>query len=143
MAAAGRSFYFRVGGVIVLCTLLLTASFVGVLAVITGAVSAFDLRIPWYLLAAAAFFVGSIVVLEGNDVTGREVILTALLAGLLGGASVALGLEGVLFTLENPADVFGSQLLLYFLAAGLVGTGIGYWALNHWREFSRQEQGQL
>lgn len=143
MATDAQSFYLRVGGLIVVCTLLLTASFVGVLALFSGEISAVASRIPWYLVVTAGFFVGTIVILEESNVHGRAIITTALLAGFFGGGAVALGFEGLLYTLENPKIVLGSQLGLYFLAAGLIATGIGYWALNHWREFSGQQQGQL
>lgn len=136
MASDRRSFFFRVGVLILSCTLLLTASFIGVLAVISGDVSTYESRIPWYLLIGAAVFVGTIVLLEENGAHGRTILATALLMTITSFILIALGVEGFLYTLENPEAVFVSQLVLYLLAAGLIGTGIGYWGLNHWREFS-------
>lgn len=140
----GRSFYVRVGGLIAVCTLLLTASFVGVLAVTTNGLAGISNRVPWYILVAAIVFVGTIVLLEREQIEGSTIITTAFFVSLFGSGIVLLAVEGVQFTLDNPDLVFGSQLVLYFLAAGLVGTGVGYWAINHWREFSgTQSGGQL
>ena len=47
-------------------------------------------------------------------------------------------MEGVLFAFRNPELVFVSQLVYYFIAAALIGTGIGYWGVRHWREFAGQ-----
>jgi high-affinity Fe2+/Pb2+ permease len=50
--------------------------------------------------------------------------------------TVTLSGEGLVYAAANPAEVLVSRTLLYFLAAGLVGTGVAYWALRHWREFT-------
>lgn len=136
MSANRRSFFLRVGGLIVVCTLLLTASFVGVLALLSGDLTNYQTRVPWYLVVGAIVFVGTIVLLEENGARGRPILATAILTAVVMFALVALGVEGLLFTLENPEAVFVSQLVLYFFAAGLIGTGMGYWGLRHWREFS-------
>lgn len=137
----GRPFYIRVGGLIIGCTLLLTASFVGVLGIMTRGVSNLDTRIPWYILVAAAIFVGTIVLLEREQVEGSRIITTAFVITLFATTVLASAVEGVTFAFDNPSTVFGSHLVLYFLAAGLVGTGLGYWAVNHWREFSGESTG--
>jgi hypothetical protein len=51
--------------------------------------------------------------------------------------AISLSIEGVLFGLEYPDRLF-SNLLPYFLAAGLISTGLIIWALRHWREFVHQ-----
>lgn len=138
MAKAGsrREFFLRVLLVIGASTLLLTASFIGVLAFLNGEVGATSSRIPWYFVVAAVVFVATIILLEEGGADGSTIIISALLFSGLGFILVSLAVEGVLFAIEYPELVFVSQLVLYFFAAGLIGTGIGYWALNHWREFS-------
>lgn len=133
----GRRVYVRISGVIVLCTLVLTFAFLGVLAFVSGDFETPLVRLPWYLVVGAAGFVGSIVLLEQVGGQGLDVIVTAAVNGAFLMIIAALTVEGILFTIRNPSDVFVSQLLLYFVAAGLVGTGIAYWALRHWREFTR------
>lgn len=130
-------FYLRISGIIVLCTLVLTFSFLGVLAFVSGDFETPLVRLPWYLLVGAAGFVASIVLLEQVGGQGIDVIVTASVNGAFAMIIAALTVEGILFTVRNPGDVFVSQLVLYFLAAGLAGTGIAYWALRHWREFTR------
>lgn len=143
MASSGRAFFLRVGGLIAVCTILLTASFIGVLALVSGEITNAQARMPWYLVVGALVFVGTIVLLEENGTSGRDILATAILSSTLMFTLVALAIEGILFTMENPETVFVSQLVLYLFAAGLVGTGIGYWGLKHWREFSSGSSGQL
>lgn len=137
-----RQFFLRVLLVIGGSTLLLTASFIGVLAFLSGEPIATSNRVPWYFVVAAAVFVATIILLEEGGADGATIIVSALLFSALGFVSIALAVEGVLFAWEFPERVFVSQLVLYFFSAGLIGTGIGYWALNHWREFS-QSSGAL
>lgn len=136
MTSNRRLFFLRVGGLIAICTLLLTASFIGILALLSGNIGNYQARVPWYLVAGALVFVGTIVLLEETGSAGRPILGTAVLTAVLMFSLVALGVEGVLFTLENPETVFVSRLVLYLFAAGLIGTGIGYWGLKHWREFT-------
>lgn len=134
---AGRvreSDWVQLGGLIAGATFVLTASFVGALSF--GRVPDLWSRVPWYLIAAAAVFVGTIVLLERHDAPGGTIIVTAIVIGLVGFVAVTLGVEGVIFAFQHPEAVFDSRLLLYFMAAALAATGIGYWALNHWREFT-------
>lgn len=139
MASAGsrREFFLRVLLVVGVSTVLLTASFVGVLAVLNGEFETASGRIPWYFVIAAGVFVATIILLEEGGADGSTIIISALLFSSLGFGLVSLAVEGVIFAINYPELVFISQLVLYFFAAGLIGTGIGYWALNHWREFSK------
>ncbi len=131
-----REFFARVGVLIVACTGLLTASFVGVVAVLRGELTSVGGRVPAYLVVAAVAFVGTVVLLEAYESSGRTIIVTASIMGLLTAVLVPLGVEGLLFAMERPEEVLNSQLFLYLLAAALIGTGLGYWGLNHWREFT-------
>ena len=133
----------RIALVIVTCTLVLTANFVGIIAAIEGDLSDFADRTPWYLLVSAAVFVSTIVLLELNDADGRTIIASALFAGVVSFFLVIFGVEGLIYTFQNPGRVFVSQLILYFFAAALVATGVGFWALRHWREFIRNPSGSL
>ena len=59
----------------------------------------------------------------GPDLSVRTIVLT-------------LGGEGLLHAVRNPGALVTSHLLFYFLAAGMIATGFGYWAINHWQELS-------
>lgn len=143
MATTGsrREFFLRVLAIIGVCTLLLTASFVGVLALLSGELTATSSRIPWYLVVTSFVFVGTIILLEEGDAEGSTIIVSAVLSSALGFVLVSLAVEGVIFAITYPERVFVSQLVLYFFSAGLIGTGVGYWGLNHWREFSHSTSG--
>lgn len=135
--------YTRISAGIAACTVVLTASFLGVVAIMSRDITGFQSRIPWYLLLGAVVFVAAIVLLEDHGADGREILLTAVVSGVTGLVVGVLSVEGVIFTVRYPEEVFVSRLVVYFLAAGLIGTGIAYWSLRHWREFTGGSQSRL
>ena len=133
----------RLCGVVLASTLLLTVAFVGVLALVSGGNDGVAGRLPVYVLAMAVAFVGAVVAIEGglgqrSRVAGGRVVLTAGAVALAVLVAVGLSGEGVVYALRNPDGVVASEVFLYFLAAGLIGTGLGYWGLHHWREFAER-----
>ncbi|AEN07274.1 hypothetical protein Halar_3701 [halophilic archaeon DL31] len=140
--------YLRVAGVVIVSTVVLTAVFLGVLAVVTGKAPGLGGRVPVYMLLMAVAFVISVVGLIRCDVGGGVVLSAATGAGVLTFCIGLLAGEGVVFTVREPSAVFGSELVVYFLAAALIGTGLSYWTVNYWREFTNfgedeTEQGSL
>lgn len=134
----------RIGLLIVASTLLLTAAFVGFIAALSGHVDDFAPRLPWYLVGAAIVFVGTLVLLELNDASGRTIIVSSTVVGGLSFVLLFLAVEGFVFTVENPSEViYERKLILYFFAAALVATGVGYWGLRHWREFTTTQRESL
>lgn len=140
---ANRQFFLRVGLLIIVSTTLLTASFIGILAFVSGAISNVQGRIPWYLVVVAFTFVTTLVLLEGYGTEGRVIIVTSVIMATITLVFIPLAVEGLLFAAKFPEEILGSQLVLYFFAAGLIGTGIGYWGLNHWREFITESPNHL
>lgn len=136
MAHRGANDGPYLGRIVVLvggCTLVLTASFVGVLALVDG-VREMGSRLPAYVVAMAVAFVATVVVAEHHTTDGRDIITQAAAVALAMFVVALLGGEGVVYALGAPDRVLASQLLLYFLSAGLIGTGLGYWGMRHWRE---------
>lgn len=129
-------YFVRTGVLAGVSTLIMTASFIGVLAFTEGNLAGLGSRVPWYLVFAALVFTVTVVFLERNDVVGQVIIGTAIALAFVSFVLTMLSTEGLIYTVRNPEEVFVSQLVLYFLAAGLVGTGFGYWAIKHWREFT-------
>jgi high-affinity Fe2+/Pb2+ permease len=72
--------------------------------------------------------------LEAQSYDGPTIITLAGATALGTFVAVTLGGEGLVYAVRNPQQVVASQFLLYFLAAGLIGTGLGYWGINHWQE---------
>lgn len=138
--SAVRNATLRAGGLILASTLVLTASFIGVVAFITGFVSAFEQRLPIYVLVAAIIFVVVIVSLDEEDAPGRPVIVTTLSVSVLGFLLVTLSGEGLRYAIAKPSELVSSQLVFYFTAAGLFCSGVGFWALHHWREFAGDQE---
>lgn len=137
------TYFLRVGGLITISTLFLTAAFVGILGFVSGEIEGIQSRLPWYIVVGALGFVGTIILLEAQDSHGRIIMVTSIVVSSAVFVIVSLGIEGMLFALAHPEMVFVSQLVLYFLAAALIGTGLGYWGLNHWREFTGQSDARL
>lgn len=130
-----KRFLLRMAAIVGSFSLLLTASFVGVLAVVSGETGNIGNRVPMYLIVMAVAFVVTIVALERHEFDGRLILMTTV---VISGATfllVLLAVEGVYYTMRDPEAVINSQLVYYFLAAGIVATGLGFWSLNHWREF--------
>ncbi|MFB6179904.1 MAG: hypothetical protein ABEI77_09305 [Halorientalis sp.] len=126
----------RTAGFIVGSSLILTASFVGALGLSTGAVGPVQSRLPFYILGMAVIFVVAMFGLVKYEADGMTAMLGAIGISIVGFLFVSLTSEGVLYASKFPGRVFGSQLVVYFLAAGLIGTGLGYWLLFFWRDFT-------
>lgn len=129
---AGRSVLAQAVLFVVASTLALTGSFLGVVALVTGEAAGIEGRLPFYVLALGIAFVGSVVAFEGEFVAGRDVLEAAVLTSVGAFVLVFLGGEGIAYAVAQPDRVVSSQLLFYLLSAGLIGTGVAYWGLNHW-----------
>ena len=129
-----RNTLLQAGLFVLVSTLALTASFLGVVGLFAGDVTGWNLRLPFYVLVMALAFVGAIVAFEEGHREGRLVLQFAVGIGTVAFLLVTFGGEGVAYLLQNPQQVVSSQLLFYILAAGLIAAGMGYWTLNHWSE---------
>jgi len=124
----------RLAVAVLACTVVLTAMFVGVLSLSTGGVPGLGERLPFYVLAMGLIFVAAIVALDGKLGNPLATLKYAVAAGAFGFAGIVLSGEGVTHVLSNSRELLTSQLLFYFVAAGLVGTGLAYWAMRNWRD---------
>lgn len=126
--------WVRASTVILGFTVVLTADFVGILALVSQPEPDVASRVPLYTLAMAGAFVATIYGFARYGADARTVLLSATGFGIAAFVLVGLAAEGVVFALTSPGEVFGSQLVVYFLAAGLMGTGVGYWLVAYWRD---------
>lgn len=131
-----REYLRRIGVLVAASTVVLTAAFVGVVAVFSGYADGASGRLPYYLFGGAVVFVVTMVYLENPNESGVPIFTTTTGLAVLGFALIALSGEGVFYASRYPGEVFASQLVVYFLAAALVCTGTAYWSINHWREFA-------
>ena len=136
-AAIPREVLPKAVGLIAVSTLLLTTAFLGVLAIVSGGGNP-DIadRIPVYLLLAAAVFVAFIVLLEQRDLDGQTVLVSTTAIAVATGALAWLVGEGLVYVWNEHESIIASQLIVYLLAAAIACTGLFYWTLNHWREFT-------
>jgi hypothetical protein len=124
----------RAGALVAVCTLVLTASFVGLVALLSAAAPGVGTRLPLYVLGTAGAFVTAIVFLEARHLDGERIITTAGLLAVGTFVFATLSGEGLMYVVRNPGELVASQMAFYFLAAGMIATGVGYWAINHWDE---------
>lgn len=117
-------------------TIVLTAGFVGLAAIVKGDTSGVSGRISYYVLTVAVGFLVSLWKLDDPDRDGVTVLVAAGGIGASAGTLIALAVEGIVYAIAEPGTVMGSDLLVYFLAAAIICTGLGIWGLRHWREFA-------
>ncbi|WP_158058221.1 hypothetical protein [Halorussus halophilus] len=131
-----REFLARAGGAVAASTVVLTASFVGVVAFFTGSANGVGGRLPFYVLTMAVAFAATIFALDDPEADGSRVISATAGVTVASFVLVTLAGEGFVYAVRFPGKVLASNLLVYFAAAGLICTGLAYWALRHWREFT-------
>ena len=129
-----QAFLVRSVPVIVACTVALTFSFFGIVALATSATSGIAERLPFYAFGMAAIFVATIVFLDQKGFDGRAIIVAAFGSGVLSLVLLSLGGEGVVYVIENRQTVAQSNQFMYLVAAGLMTTGVSYWVLRHWQD---------
>ena len=117
-------------------TLVLTAAFLGALSLLTRSVPGFGARFPYYVLFMALGFVTALFLLERPRIDGSQVLMATIGLTVTVFVLVTLAGEGLAFALTYPEAVFVSDFILYLLAAGLIGSGLAYWTIRHWREFA-------
>ena len=120
-------------------TLLTASAMMGGLALFTGSAAGIGGRVPYYVLAGAAVFTALVVYLEMQIDDGLTIISVSLAVGMVALFLRGLGVEGLYFGYRNP-DRMLSNLFVYLLAAGLISTGVIFWAVRHWREFTRSHE---
>lgn len=117
-------------------TVLLTAAFLGILSLITGGAAGFSTRFPYYVLLMSFGFVAALFLLERPNFEGTQILVATLGLTVTIFVVVTLAGEGLTYAMRNPGDVFVSNLILYLVAAALIGSGLAFWSVRHWREYA-------
>jgi hypothetical protein len=125
----------RIAVAMVVCTLLLTTAFIGLVGLLQGELGAVNQRVPGYLVAASVIFAATIILLELNNFDGKSIISAAIFTGFLSFWLFLFGVEGLLFGIKNTDQILNQNLIFYFFAAALFATSLGFWGVKHWREF--------
>lgn len=118
-------------------SLALTLAFFGLFALVTGTAVGLSERVPFYVLAAAVTFAASLFGLDRHHWDGRDLLFFSIVISIAAFVMVTLGLEGVVFAVENPGESLASRRFVYLLSVALISTGLGYWATCHWSEIAR------
>lgn len=135
----GRDYLVQALVVVAVSTIVITAGFVGLLALVTGNVDNAGDRIPWYVLAMGVTFVTAVLYLSHRDADAETTLIASTGFGVLTLLWSFLSVEGLVFAVSQPAQVFKSHLLVYLLAAGLIATGLTAWLLQYWRAFTMDQ----
>jgi hypothetical protein len=125
----------RAAAMVGVSTTFVTAAFIGIVALATGAVADLADRLPFYVLIMAIVFTGFVFLIDARANDGGTVIVSSIGVAILGFGMVLLAGEGLVFLITKPDQLLTSQLIIYLISAGLVCTGLAYWGLRHWREF--------
>lgn len=117
-------------------TVVLTAAFLGALSLLYQSVPGFQNRFPLYVFLMALGFVTALFLLERPRIDGSQVLMATIGLTVTVFIIVTLAGEGFMFAWTYPAEVFQPDFILYLLAAGLIGSGLAFWTIRHWREFT-------
>ena len=117
-------------------TVLLTAAFLGILALLTNRATGFADRFPYYVLLMAVGFVVALFLLERPTLEGTQILVATLGLTLTIFVSVTLAGEGITFAIKHPDEVLVSNLIMYLVSAALIASGLVFWSVRHWREYA-------
>lgn len=117
-------------------TVLLTAAFLGLLSLLTNQANGFADRFPFYVLLMAIGFVAALFLLERPNLDGTQILVATLGLTVTIFLIVTLAGEGITYAMRYPESVLVSNLLIYLLAAALIGSGLAFWSVRHWREYA-------
>ncbi|MFW6003617.1 MAG: hypothetical protein ACOCPT_04275 [Halanaeroarchaeum sp.] len=131
MGTVGRAVVPIIGS-----TILLTASFLGILALLTSQADGFADRFPFYVLLMAIGFVAALFLLERPNLEGTQILVATLGLTVTIFAVVTLAGEGLTYAMAHPDEVLVSNLIIYLVAAALIGSGLAFWSVRHWREYA-------
>lgn len=115
-------------------TVLLTASFLGMVGVVSGTALGLVARLPLYVLGSSVSFVGVLLLVDDRHADGTLVLARAAGAGVVTFLLTTLGAEGVVYALSYPEAVVASHLFVYLLSAAIIASGLGYWGMRNWNE---------
>lgn len=117
-------------------TILLTAAFVGIAVIVEGRMVA-DLptRLPVYVLVFALAFIVTMLKLDNRHRDGMQILIATCGIGVITTLLVSLATEGGLYLAQEPETLLRRGLIVVFLAAAIICTGLGIWGVRHWREF--------
>lgn len=117
-------------------TILLTAAFVGVAALVSGELAGATDRLPYYVLFFAVVFILTLWKLDDRRRDGTAILIAV--TGISVGASIltVFAYEGAAYAYSDPSNVIERNLIVWFTAAAAICTGLGFWGLRHWREFA-------
>ena len=121
----------RAGPLIGVCTVALTAAFVGVIGLASGATGGVVGRLPLYVLASAVLFVATLLAAEDSRNGGVTTLTRAATVGVGGFLLLGLGAEGIVYAVTHPDAVVASHLFVYLLSAVIIASGLGYWAVRN------------
>lgn len=113
-----------IGGSLVIFTTLA----VGVVSFVDGPTAGFGARLPVYVFAGAAVFVGALLMMRYSPQDETTVLRYAAVAGCLGFIFIGLATEAVVYGLI----IIAPDLSLYLASAITVLCGLVYWSLRNW-----------
>ncbi len=131
----GRSRLGKLGFQVTLFTLIFALATVGLIGLVNGENVGSEQRLGVYVLFSSVLFITTIYSIEK---TGRrnafEVIKVVMAITILGFVLASLSGEGLVRVMQGTE--YTLQIYLYLITGGLVCSGVGYWAIRHWKEYT-------
>jgi len=116
------------------CTVVLTAVFVGIVALVSGQTDGVVARLPLYVFVTAVAFLSVLLVADHARTHGVTVLARAVTVAIVCFVTASLGTEGVVYALRHPQTVVESHLFVYLLSAAVIAAGLGYWVARNRRD---------
>lgn len=130
----GGSRLGKVGFQVVLFTLVFALTIVGLIGLVNGENVGSDQRLGIYVLFSSILFISTIYHIEKTGKRNAfEVIKVVIAITILGFVLASLSGEGLVRVMRGTE--YTLQIYLYLVTGGLVCSGIGYWAIRHWKEY--------
>jgi hypothetical protein len=131
----GRNRLGKDGFQVALFTLIFALATVGLIGLFNGENVGNEQRLGVYVLFSSVLFIITIYYIEKMGKRNAfEVIKVVMAITILGFVLASLSGEGLVRVIRGTE--YTLQMYLYLITGGLVCSGVGYWAIRHWKEYT-------
>ena len=132
---AGSSKLGKNGVQVIFFTLVFTLAAVGLVGLINGQNTGSDERLGFYVLFSSVVFIVTIYSIEKTKRKNAMDIMKVVIAiTIFGFVLVSLSGEGLVRIVQGTG--YTLQTYLYLVTGGLLCSGVGWWVIRHWKEYT-------
>ena len=131
----GASRFGKLGFQIGLFTVIFALAAVGLVELVEGRAMGSDQRLGFYVLFSSILFIFTIYSIEkAKRRDGFDVMKVVIAITIVGFIIASLSGEGLIRVVQGAG--YTSQTYVYLITGGLVFSGVSYWAIRHWKEYT-------